>query len=162
MLVALATWQLCCRLLIVLYRPTFGRIVEASYSAWVGDIQANYGLYARLTAYLVIVLVTTPATLLSLRLLHWLCRSPGGWMCTGLTFAAWQAVVVPALIWSYEVGLAVKISDLRWELFGPPAEIYSFSNLVLPRLIAWLVCTVPVACAGLWLERHWMRTRGRG
>jgi hypothetical protein len=65
-------------------------------------------------------------------------------------FGGWEMVVVAILICSYEVGFPYMVNQLGWALFGPPENIYSFGNLVLHRIIAWLICTTPVAWMVLW------------
>jgi hypothetical protein len=142
-------WHLCCLAMVLVYRPTIGRAVDTAYAWMCGNIQASFGRYERVATYLGIVLVSTPATAVSLKSLNCLVPRPRRWRDTIVTFAAWQASVVGALVWSYEVGFGSLINRLDWALFGPP-EIYSFRNLVLPRIIAWLVCTMPPICAAWW------------
>ena len=67
--------------------------------------------------------------------------------------SAWEAAVVAILIWSYEVGFPYKINQLGWAIFGPPDNLYSFHNLMLHRIVAWLICTTPVALVGLFFDR---------
>jgi hypothetical protein len=55
-----------------------------------------------------------------------------------------------SLDWSYEVGLPYLINQLDWYLFGPALDIYSFRNLVLPRLVAGMVCTMPPVIGAYW------------
>ena len=67
-------------------------------------------------------------------------------------FAAfWQVLLVPILIWSYEWGFSYKVLQLDWAVFGPSEDVYSFRNLVLPKIVTWLVCTLPVGLTVLWL-----------
>ncbi len=143
-------WHLCCLALILVYRPTIGRVMDAAYAWSFGDIQASFGGYERISTYLGIVLFTTPATAVSLGLLNALMPRPRRWRLTVVAFGAWEAWVVAALVWSYEVGFPYMVHRLDWTLFGP-LEIYSFRSLVLPRIIAWMVCTMPPICAACWL-----------
>ena len=154
-------WQLCCLALILVYRPSIGRAVGAAYARSSGDIQANFGSYERVCTYLAIVLVTTPATVVSLGLLNALMPPQRSRRYRVLAFGVWQAAVVAALVWSYEIGFPYIVHRIDWTLFGP-AEIYSFRNLMLPRIIAWMVCTMPPICAAWWLFSRCVRPESSG
>jgi ribose/xylose/arabinose/galactoside ABC-type transport system permease subunit len=154
-------WNVCCLAVMLIYRPTVGRAVDAAYTRSFGDIQASFGRYERIATYLGIILVTTPATAVSLGLLNALMPRPRRWRSTVVTFGAWQVGVVAALVWSYEAGFPYMVNRLDWTLFGP-SEVYSLRNLVLPRIIAWIVCTMPPIWAACWLHSGLKRPeRGR-
>ena len=63
---------------------------------------------------------------------------------------AWELFLVPVLVCAYLSNLHYKISQLGWAIIGPPRDLYGFANAALPRLIAWLICTVPLAVLALW------------
>ena len=144
-LIAMGAWQLVCLAVIFAY----ARFSQSSaYSSWFGSVQTTYGRLAG--GYLALVVLTSPATLLTLTLFDRLWGRPVRGAVLARTFGVWQLVVAAALTCSYELGLPYKINQLGWRLLGPPKEIYSFVNLLHPRLIAWLVCTVPVVLGVLW------------
>jgi hypothetical protein len=62
---------------------------------------------------------------------------------------AWEAAILILCIVAYEFGLASQIHQLGSKLLGPAENVYGFSNLVLPRLIAWLLYSIPASCLGL-------------
>jgi hypothetical protein len=86
-----------------------------------------------------------------LRLFDKLLHRPTSWKLLAVIFMAWQTVVVAVLVWSYEAGFPNMISRLDGDLFGPVVDLYSFRNLALPRILAWLLCTAPVAGVMLWV-----------
>ncbi len=143
LVVVVVVWHLCWLALTLVTRPLVGRAADAAYVWAFGDIQASFGRYERFATYLGIVLATTPATAVSLGLVNVLIPGPRRWRDTFVTFAAWQVAAAGALVWSYESGFPSMVRRLDWTLFGP-TDVYSFRNLVLPRIIAWIVCTTPL------------------
>jgi hypothetical protein len=150
-LTAVTIWQLVCLAFIFIYPYFFRPLVDAAYTWEFGDLQAGYRRYPRLAIYWGILAITTPATLVSLLLFDRLRHRSVSWKVNAIFFCGWQLLVVLCLIWSYEIGFPYMINQLTWEILGPPKELYSFSNLVIPRVIAWLVCTGPVGCMVLWM-----------
>jgi hypothetical protein len=148
---AVGAWHAACLAVRLACGSTIARIAAAGYTALVGDIQASYGVFDRIASYIMLVVVTVPATVVSLRLLDALCQRRGRWGRTAVAFTVWEAVVVAILVWSYEVAFPYRVNQLAWAIFGPPRELYSFQNLVLPRVVAWLICTTPIAGVMLWL-----------
>lgn len=148
---AVAVWHLCCLTMVMVCGHAVGRIVEVAYTRWRGDLQASYSTFALLATTLASLITTTPATVVSLLLFERLTRTSQRRSRLVLTFLGWQAAVLAALMWSYQVGLAYRVNRLDWALFGPPGSLYGFRNLVLPRVIAWLVCTTPPALIALGL-----------
>ncbi len=149
-LIAIVCWNLICLAMMFIYPHTVGHVVIALYTAYFGDIQASYSTYARISVFVGLVVITTPATLVSLGLCHVLVHKPWSWKLWILAAVVWQVLLIPILIWSYESGFSYKINQLDWAVFGPPVEIYSVRNLVLHRIVAWLVCTIPVGSTVLW------------
>ena len=119
-----------------------------AYNTWF--YQVGYGTFVRIATYIEFDVITLPATLVSLRLFDALLHRRALFKPMAVTFLAWQFVVIAVLVLSYEVGFSYMINQLGWDLFGPPDSLYSFTNLVLPRMIAWLVCTTPVGWMALW------------
>jgi hypothetical protein len=66
----------------------------------------------------------------------------------------WEVALLVMCIVAYEFGLPYQINQLGWKLFGPAEDLYSFSNLILPRLIAWLLYSIPASCIGLYVYRR--------
>lgn len=149
-LAAIAAWQLVCLAELYIYPATVERAVLAVYAYYYGDVQASFGRYSRVAAYSWIVIATTPATAISIYVFIYLTRSSTLVRRVIGTFVAWQAAVIAALICSYEVGLPFTITLIGWPLFGR-LDAYSIVNLVVPRLIAWFICTTPPAVVALWL-----------
>jgi hypothetical protein len=157
---AIVMWQLAC--LVMYYTCSFcvWSVFTLVYIAWCGDVQASYITFYRVGTYVWIIVQTAPASLMTLWFFDffaWHAVPPGPLGVRRrkpllLMFVAWQIGVVAVLIWSLETGFAEKIHMIDWELFGPIDEIYSFRTLVLPHLIAWLICTTPVAWAALWVH----------
>jgi len=131
--------------MLIFYQRVGSKFVLSVYTTWFGDVQASYGRYERLATYFGFVIITLPAIMASLRLIDRLSHRSPGWKRMIIAFGAWQLAVVAILIWSYESGLSFKVSQLEWTLFGPPDDLYSFRNLVLHRVITWLLCTTPIA-----------------
>jgi hypothetical protein len=135
----------------VIYEPTVGRLVLAIYSVWFGDIQASYGTFDRVLTYCGIATVTIPATIASLWLFKTLSHEAWRWKRAAPTFLGWEVCNAALLVWSYERGFPMMINSLGWSIFGAPEDIYGYTNLLLHRVLAWLICTTPVAWFALCL-----------
>jgi hypothetical protein len=149
-LAGLAAWHLGCWLLWQLYQHGVAGAFVSYYQSQHGDLQASYATYSRLDTYVSIDAITVPSTTLALLLARWLSRPTPSWARTGGALVAWQLAVVAALMLSYETGLAYAINQIDWAVFGPPANLYGFRNLILPRLIVWFAVTTPISIAALW------------
>lgn len=154
-------WQLVWFISGLTYSNSLGYLVIAGYTALYGDVQASYGRFERVSIYIALSVTTLPACVLTLAWYHRYTGRPVNRMKTAIVLGCWQLIVLGLLVWSYEIGLPYQISQLRWRLLGPPPEIYSFSNMVLPRIIAWLLCTVPVSCVALWVYSRGQEIRDR-
>jgi hypothetical protein len=157
MIITTLAWQLMCLALLLVYPFTVEPAVISTYSAWIGDIEANYGKFDRAATYLGIAVVTAPATAIALFLFDRLSQSQARGRVFVIVFLGWQVAVVLALIGSYETGLAYRINQLGWSIFGPPDDVYSFRNLVVPMMIAWQLCTTPIAFLALWVKTALIR-----
>ena len=133
------------------YRYAIGYLVIATYTMLYGDIQASYGRFERFGTYIGLLVVTLPTSVATLFLVDRLSARRTTVKRKMLTAACWQMIIMLVLVCSYEVGFPYMINQLDWRIFGPPTEIYSFQNLVLHRIIAWLLCTIPVAWLAVWL-----------
>jgi hypothetical protein len=142
-------WQLACVASLIAFSRTLTPFVTWIYEGWWGSIQNSYGCFERLVVYLQIIVGTTLATLVSLRAFDLICRQRVNWVLVRRVFYSWQIIVIGLLIGSHEFSFAYKLNQLVWTVRGPPDNIYSFTNLVLPRILAWLCCTVPVSWVGL-------------
>jgi hypothetical protein len=152
-LLTIATWQLVCFAGFQIYPPTMGRFLIAAYTKLLGDVQGSFSAYARLAEYLELAVVTTIATAVSLKLLSVLSGPRSVQQYRAKTFLVWETAVLIVAACSFEFGFPYLINQADWTLFGEQSRIYSFRNLVLPRLVAWLIITSPVAGAALWLDR---------
>jgi len=144
-------WELLSLGLYLFHYHIGGRLVTEAYKALVGDPQADFGTYDHVAHYAGILTMTFPATVASLCVFNVLSRRKWQWKPALLTFIGWQVCVVGISIWSYENGFAYRISQIRWMFFGAPADVYSFVNLGLPRMIAWVISTAPIAWVALCL-----------
>jgi hypothetical protein len=149
-LIAIMIWHLACLAMMFFYGRVIRHLVAAAYTAWFGDVQASYGTFERFATYVGILAITSPSTLVSLLLFDRLSHRPVIWKRSVPAFCGWELAVVAILICSYEIAFPYMVNQLGWALFGPPEEIYSFRNLMLHRIIAWLICTTPVAWMALW------------
>jgi hypothetical protein len=147
----MAAWQVTCLAMYFVFGLIIGQLVVTAYTAWFGDIHQSYGRFERLSTYLGFAVITSTATTISLWLFARLLHRPMKWKLSGMTFVSWEVAVVAVLICSYEVGFAYRIHQFDWALFGPQENLYSFRNLILHRIIAWLLCTIPVSCLTLWI-----------
>lgn len=147
--VAIVTWHVACLVMYFVSGHVINQFVVAAYTTWFGEIQQSFGRFARIETYLAFVVITSPASLISLRLFDGLSRRQVKWKQRLITFLGWQIVVVAVLVWSYEAGFSYMIHRLDWAIFGPQENLYSFRNLMVDRIIAWLLCTTPVAWIAL-------------
>lgn len=145
-------WQLCA--LAMLY-PVGGLffiwILEPLFVRIVGPIQANYSTYARISLCFGTFLVTAPATYLCVRLFDRMRRAStprktrlGAWL--GWTWLVWSA-----LVFASAFGISYQINQLFWALFGIPNDLYSFKNMMLHRIVTWILCTIPTSMVALWV-----------
>ena len=125
--------------------------IVALYTAAFGDIQLSYGIYSRIAIFHGYAAITAPASLASLCLFDRISHRSSNWSQVVLAVCLWQLVVVAVLVGSYELGFDWWLHQLGWTVFGAPENLWSFRNLVLHRIVAWFICTTPVACAALWL-----------
>jgi hypothetical protein len=121
-----------------------GPVIVNAYTARFGDVQASYGRFEWVMTTSAFVVIPLLPTFVSVRFYDALVRRPSDWRRVVAASIAWELFLVPVLIWSYVFILHYKLSQLGWAIWGPPENIYSFTNLLLPDLIAWLLCTVPV------------------
>ncbi len=149
-LTAVVAWQAVCVAMMVVHHYFTAPLMLSAYTALFGNVQASYGWYSRIAAYVGVIVTTSPATLVGLRLFDVLSRRSPAPKQIVVAFWLWQMVVFTVLICSYEAGGSYKINQAVWALFGPPADLYNVANFVLPRIIAWLLCTIPVSWFALW------------
>jgi hypothetical protein len=151
LVVVIATWHLCCLAAMFAYSPTADHVVEIACSWRFDNSRADCGQCERVGAYVALFTVTAPATAASLALVSRLTHCRYGWERSAVAFAGWETAVVWVLVWSYEVGFPNMVHQLSGAMFGPAEDVFSFRNLLLHRLIAWIVCTTPPALVALWL-----------
>jgi len=143
-LIAVGVWQAACLAMMFVYQELIGHVVVAAYTWCYGDIQASYGTFDRLATYLEFLVVTLPASVLVISIVD--KRSVGKTTLRRkmLTLGCWQLITMLVLVTSFEFGFSYMIHQLDWWVFGPQIELYSFRNLELHRIVAWLICTVPI------------------
>jgi len=149
-LIAVSVWQLVCLAMMYVYGYLIGHLVVAAYTLFYGDIQASYGRFERLSTYIGWLVITLPASVVAMAIVDKLSARKGTPTRKLLTVGCWELVTMLVLATSYEFGFPYMINQLGWRLFGPPTEIYSFQNLVLHRIIAWLLCTIPIVSLAVW------------
>jgi len=149
-LTAILVWQLACVLMRSLYIDVLERRLLTAYTQWLQDLEPGHAAYARLSIWIELLAITLPSTILTLVFFNSFDGRLARRKQLAVTFCAWQVSVTVLLVMSYEFGLAYKISQIDWTLFGQPANQYGFRNVLLPRIIAWLLCTMPAA----WLTLH--------
>ena len=153
MMLAILAWNLACLAMSFLHGYVIAPAITFAYEAHFGDIQASYGRYEWVSTIAAFVIIPLLPAFMSVRLYDQLVRRPSDWRRIVASSIVWELLLVPILIWSYWFSLHYKINQIAWAVNGPPENIYSFTNLALPRLIAWLICTVPVGLAVLWLHQ---------
>lgn len=146
----LLVWQLCAIATIILYGNVLVRPIGAAYAACFGNIQSNYGAFDRTMTYIGYLVVTTPATLAAIVFFDCLRKVRQPLKSRAIAFLGWVFTAWLALIVAYETGLSYKVNKLDWALFGPPANLYSFRNLMLHRIITWFLCTISMGVIALW------------
>jgi hypothetical protein len=149
LIAAVAVWDAICLGVFTLLPRMIGPVVVALYTRFCGDIQASYGTFERLSHYLLLIVSTAMASAFTLWFFESFTRRRTKWRRRAFVFSTWEAAVVALLICSYEVGFPAKIHELDWALFGPPENIWGFRNLVAHRVIAWFICTTPIAAAAI-------------
>jgi hypothetical protein len=151
-LLTIVAWNLACLVMLYIYSYKIVPVIAAAYAACYGDIQASYGRFEWIATISAFVVIPLPPTFASVRLYEALVQRQGDWRRVVVSSIAWELSLVPVLICSYLLNLQYKIHQLVRAISGPPENFYSFTNLVLSDLIAWLICTVPVGLAVLWLH----------
>lgn len=149
---AIVVWNVAVLPVMLAYPNTLGKLLLVTYEALFGEIQASYGAFSRASMYLAFVAVTLPATLVAVWLFDRLSRRSPGWQQAALLILIWEVLVILVLVSSYEIGFSYSLHQVCWAVFGPPDNLYGFRNLVLPRIIAWLIETTPVTWTSLWLH----------
>ncbi|SIO60034.1 hypothetical protein SAMN05444166_6243 [Singulisphaera sp. GP187] len=157
-LLTIVAWNLACLVMLYVHAYAFAPAIFAAYTARFGDVQASDGRFAWVAITFAFVLIPLPPTFVCVRLNDALARRPSDWRRIVASSVAWELVLLPVLVCSRIFSLDYKIKQLGWAIIGPPDNLYSFTNLVLPWLLSWLICTVPVGVAALWLHE---KTGGR-
>ena len=129
-----------------------GWVVYSVYTAHFGDIQETYSTYHRAVTYTVIIVVTALATAMGVALLIVMEGRRATVRHTIGTFVAWHAAAVVALVASEELGLFWVFHRIDWILFGTPENLYSFRNLMMPRVIAWVLSSTAAIAVVLWVR----------
>ena len=136
LLIVTAGWHLACLAMMFMYRQLIGPLVVIAYTAYFGDVQASYGTFERVATDLAMMIITSPATLVSLLLFDRLHHRAVHWKWRMAAFCGWEVLVVNVLIWSYKVSFPYMINQLGWARSGRRRNVDSFRNLVLHRIIA--------------------------
>ncbi len=160
-LFAIGVWQFTALAMMFIYGNVIGQIVVAVYTWIYGDIQSSFGRFARLSTYTGLLVITLPASVAASVIVDKLSPPKCIIKQRLLLAGCWQSVTMILLAASYEFGFPYMIHQFGWQIFGPPTELYSFQNLVLHRIIAWLICTIPIAVLTLWsYSRLCVHSRG--
>lgn len=64
----------------------------------------------------------------------------------------WEAIVVLLAIVASECRLSSGINLLDRRVFGTE-EVYTYRNMILPKVVAWLIYSIPASLAGLFTYR---------
>jgi hypothetical protein len=150
--ISIVCWELICLGIYAAYSQASSTLFDAMYFACIGHPLASFDTYSRLAEYVGFLQVTIPATALSSSLFIILLRDKWRWRSLLPTLVIWQVGVLAILIWSYEIGFTSMLNDIGWLIFGVPDNLYSFSNLMLHRIIFWVLCTAPIAWVALCLH----------
>ena len=148
---AIVAWNVAIFVMMLAYPHTIGQLVVVTYERLLGDIHASYVTFSRIETYAGLASVTLPAALIGLWLFRAISHRPWKWRRAAMIIAVWEALVLLVLVSSYEIGFPYSLNQVGWAIFGVPDNIYSFTNLALPRIIAWFIETTPVAWTSLWL-----------
>jgi hypothetical protein len=148
-------WQFICLAMLECHRLLLAPVLLRWYSARFGDPQHDYAKFETFMLVSGYLIQTAIATLVTLLMIEWL-QQAFRWRRVLLAFVLWEVAVLCVILAGYQLQLTWKLNQLGWFLFGPPDSMYTFRNLMLPRLLEWLVCTVPVGfvAAGLVVGRQ--------
>jgi hypothetical protein len=149
-LLAIGVWQFTALAMMIIYGNVIGHVVLAAYTWLYGDIQSSYGRFARLSTYAGLLVITLPASVAAIVIVDKLSSSKCTIKEKVLLAGCWQSAAMISLAVSYEFGFPYMLNQLGWRIFGPPTEIYSFQNLLLDRIVACLICTVPISVLAVW------------
>jgi hypothetical protein len=147
--VALVTWQLVSLVVLRTEPYLMGPLVVRGYERFFGDVQQHFARYEWIAVIAVYFVRTMMATLVSLIVVERLCGRHVRWRRVGSALVLWEVAVMAALILAHRSNLLWRIHEIDWALFGAPESMYSFRNLMWPRLVSWWICTVPVSAAAL-------------
>jgi hypothetical protein len=158
-LITVIDWQLTCLLFAKVYDHFIVDLIVAGYPLIYGDTEDSYRTFARFAPHIALLVVTLSATIVTLPVIEKLagCRASAQQKLFALF--AWEIVVMGVLVWSYESSFSFLLHTIDLYLRGQTVETYSFRNQVLPRLVAWLVCTVPVGWLAVTLYYHRHKTQ---
>jgi len=142
-MVAVVCWQVAFTLLAYVYSYTISPVVELAYSSGFGDVQIGMSTFSRFATYFGLLTVTLFASSITLLVVQILVRRRVAMKRTAVVLIVWEVVVMAILTLSYEIDFPYLLHEMIWRLFGQTDDLYSFQNLVLHRIIAWLLCTAP-------------------
>jgi hypothetical protein len=148
---ALAAWNVIAYVVVLAYPHTIGQLVVVSDERLFGDIHAGFASFARIEMFVGYFSVTLPAAVVGLWLFGAISHRLWKWRQAAMIIVVWEIMVILVLAGSYESGFPYQLNQVGWAIFGVPGNVYSFTNLGLHRIIAWLVETTPVTWTSLWL-----------
>ena len=161
MLLAIVAWNFGCLLMLYMHAYAIAPVIVAAYTVHFGDIYASYVRFYWIATISGFFVISSLPTIVTLWFYDALVLRTSHWRRVVVSAVGWELLLLPVLVCSQVFNLHHKISRLRWAMVGPPHEIYSFTNLVLPHVVAWLICTVPVGVAVLWFYRRLGPDKGR-
>jgi len=150
--IVITTWQVVCAVALALCGHTIGWLVHSAYTGLFGDVQESFTAYSRVSTYVMIFTVSAIATAVGVTLLTVFERRRLSIRQLLATFIAWHAACLAALVISEESGLYWAFHRVDWALFRPPDNLYSLRNVMLPRVIAWVVSSSMAIITVLWLR----------
>jgi hypothetical protein len=147
--VAILVWYFACLMGVHANDRFLSPMNLVQYEDDYGNVQLSFLKFVRIATYLGYFTMTLPATVLSLWTFNRIGRLRAGWRDVFLIGGTWELLVVIVSIAAYELEWAYRLNKLVWRLFGPSDDLYSFQNLLLPRLVIWVSCTIPICICAL-------------
>lgn len=149
LLITIGAWQLSALLLSLAFPPLFRHSLVIAYTAIAGDPLANPSAFQWTFQVVRILWTTAPSTLLALVVCDYLIQKRPNWARIPATFAIWELLLLVVLILAKQIDARSLVTEAGFKVFGAPGYLQAMRYGDPSRLVAWLICTVPLAIAAI-------------